>query len=116
MTTKKKSETPTLNLDWLKSPVTTDNQSKSGIIEDKPKKRRPNLKSLCGVRRYLARCVRLVEQGAMDPRTANSITYMLSTMTKVIELEQLEKKLSALEKEVKRKISNDNVVPMRRVK
>ena len=104
MANKKKSETPTLNLDWVKSPKSADNPSKSGIIEDKPKKvRHIRLTKPGSVRRLLSRVVNQLMAGEIPPPVANSVTMACNALLRSFEMIELEQKLNDLEQQISRK-------------
>ena len=59
------------------------------------------LKTLDDLRRYLASLVTRTESGTVEPTLAGRLAYMVSILSKIIEGSDLEKRLSALERQYK---------------
>jgi hypothetical protein len=62
-----------------------------------PRRRKPQLTSLEGVRCEMARVYREVEEGKRDSQEGSRLIYMLSQITKVLELTEIERRLTVLE-------------------
>jgi hypothetical protein len=73
-----------------------------------PSPRAPRLNTLGGVRRELARLYSDLRSGAVPPRVAGTGGYLLSTMIKALEVEQLEDRLNRLEEQVRQEDVDTN--------
>lgn len=62
-----------------------------------PRRRKPQLTTLEGVRCELARLYREAEAGRRDTQEASRLTYILTQIGKVLELTEIERRLTALE-------------------
>lgn len=82
--------------------MTADRTTKQGRIIDGATLReltppRINLSSSADVRRELTKVYRDVRQGRLDPSEGTKLGYMLDLMRKMIEAEELEKRLARIE-------------------
>jgi hypothetical protein len=68
--------------------------------QKKPRKKR--LKSLADLRRYLSNLINETRGGLVDPQLAGRLAYMLNILKNVISDGDLERRIDALEKEVKK--------------
>jgi hypothetical protein len=62
-----------------------------------PRRRKPQLTTLEGVRSELARLYREAEAGKRDTQEASRLTYILTQIGKVLELTEIERRLTTLE-------------------
>jgi hypothetical protein len=76
-------------------PATID--SRSLRIVPIPSRRKAVLNTLEGVRREMARVYRDAESGKRDTAEASKLTYMLGQIGKVLELTEIERRLTLLE-------------------
>lgn len=82
--------------------MTSDCTTKQGRVIDGETLReltppRLNLSSSADIRRELAKVYRDARQGKIDPADATKLAYLLDLMRKMIETEELEKRLQRLE-------------------
>ena len=71
-------------------------------MEEQKKPRKKRLKSLSDVRRYLSNLINETRGGLVDPQLAGRLAYMLNILKNVISDGDLEQRIDALEKEVKK--------------
>jgi hypothetical protein len=71
-------------------------------MEEKKKPRKKRLKSLADLRRYLSNLINETRGGLVDPQLAGRLAYMLNILKNVISDSDLEQRIDALEKEVKK--------------
>jgi hypothetical protein len=83
--------------DTANTPQTIDGRTLQ--LVPTPRRRKPQLTSLEGVRVEMARVYREVEEGKRDSQEGSRLTYMLSQITKVLELTVIERRLTVLEGE-----------------
>jgi len=62
-----------------------------------PKRRKPQLTDLGGVRVEMARIYREMESGKRDSQDGSRLVYVLTQITKVLELTEIERRLNVLE-------------------
>ena len=62
-----------------------------------PGRRKAQLNTLEGVRRELARIYREAESGKRDTADASRLTFMLGQIGKLLELTEIERRLTAIE-------------------
>ena len=62
-----------------------------------PQRRKAQLNSLEGVRRELARIYREAESGKRDTGDASKLSFMLTQIGKILELTEIERRLTAVE-------------------
>jgi len=79
----------------VREPATIDGTTLRALPT--PQRRKPQLTTLEGVRCEMARIYREVEGGKRDSQEGSRLTYMLSQITKVLELTEIERRLTVLE-------------------
>ena len=62
-----------------------------------PRRRKPQLTTLEGVRSEMARIYREMEARKRDNQEGSRLVYVLTSITKVLELVEIERRLTALE-------------------
>jgi hypothetical protein len=69
----------------------------TGSVLPTPKRRKPQLTSLEGVRCEMARIYREAEEGKRETSEASKLVYILGNIGKVLEVVEVETRLKALE-------------------
>jgi hypothetical protein len=81
--------------DTPRAPATIDGASLR--LLPTPRRRKPQLTTLEGVRCEMARVYREMEEGRRDSQEGSRLVYVLSQITKVLELTEIERRLTVLE-------------------
>ena len=79
----------------LRAPQTIDGATLA--LVPTPGRRKAQLNTLEGVRRELARIYREAESGKRDTADASRLTFMLGQIGKLLELTEIERRLTAIE-------------------
>jgi hypothetical protein len=79
----------------LRAPQTIDGATLA--LVPTPGRRKAQLNTLEGVRRELARIYREAESGKRDTADASRLTFMLGQIGKLLELTEIERRLTAVE-------------------
>ena len=79
----------------LRAPQTIDGATLT--LVPTPGRRKAQLNTLEGVRRELARIYREAESGKRDTADASRLTFMLGQIGKLLELTEIERRLTAVE-------------------
>ena len=79
----------------LRAPQTIDGATLA--LVPTPGRRKAHLNTLEGVRRELARIYREAESGKRDTADASRLTFMLGQIGKLLELTEIERRLTAVE-------------------
>lgn len=79
----------------VRTPATIDGATLRALPT--PQRRKPQLTTLEGVRCEMARIYREAESGKRDTAEASKLTYILGQIGKILELTEIEARLTALE-------------------
>ncbi len=79
----------------LREPVTVD--AATLALVPTPQRRKAQLDKLEGVRREMSRVYRDMESGRRDSQDGSRLVYVLTQIAKVLELTEIERRLTAIE-------------------